>query len=61
MGIFPANKLGDDIEVYQDENRQQSHLLLTIYVQQTEKPIGPNYCLSWLLSPSKSSGKSDFI
>jgi 5-methyltetrahydrofolate--homocysteine methyltransferase len=60
MGIFPANSVGDDIEVYQDENRQQSQFVAHHLRQQTEKTNGPNYCLSDFIAP-KSSGKSDYL
>ncbi|MEP7706316.1 methionine synthase [Paraglaciecola sp. 25GB23A] len=60
MGIFPANSAGDDIEVYQDENRQQCQFIAHHLRQQTEKTNGPNYCLSDFIAP-KSSGKSDYL
>ncbi len=58
--IFPAESVGDDIEVYQDESRTEvSHVLYHLR-QQTQKPKGFNYCLSDYVAP-KSSGKSDWI
>ncbi|HAU5565548.1 TPA: methionine synthase [Serratia fonticola] len=60
VGIFPANRVGDDIEVYRDENRDQvigvSHHLR----QQTEKTDFANYCLADFVAP-KSSGKADYL
>ncbi|MBD8513171.1 methionine synthase [Photobacterium sp. CAU 1568] len=59
-GIFPANNIGDDIEVYTDETRTQVLTTLRGLRQQTEKPKGPNYCLSDYIAP-KESGKADWI
>ena len=60
VGIFPANRVGDDIEIYRDESRtevlQVSHHLR----QQTEKTGFPNYCLADYIAP-KSSGKADYL
>ncbi|MBD8108573.1 methionine synthase [Erwinia persicina] len=60
VGIFPANRVGDDIEIYTDESRTQvlkvSHHLL----QQTEKTGFANYCLADFIAP-KSSGKADYL
>ncbi|MCG2836503.1 methionine synthase [Photobacterium sp. WH77] len=59
-GLFPANNIGDDIEVYTDETRAQVLTTLRGLRQQTEKPKGPNYCLSDYIAP-KESGKADWI
>ncbi|MBJ9999603.1 methionine synthase [Erwinia sp. S38] len=60
VGIFPANRVGDDVEIYRDESRteilQVSHHLR----QQTEKTDFPNYCLADYVAP-KSSGKADYL
>lgn len=60
VGIFPANRVGDDIEIYSDESRteilQVSHHLR----QQTEKKGFANYCLADFVAP-KSSGKADYL
>ncbi|TGK08868.1 methionine synthase [Leptospira fletcheri] len=62
IGIFPANSVGDDIEVYEDETRAK---LLTVFhtLRQQISKEGkdePNYCLSDFIAP-KSSGKIDYI
>ncbi len=65
MGIFPANRVGDDIEFYTDESRSQ--VLMTWYGlrQQTEKQPGPDgvmrpsRCLSDFVAP-KESGIADY-
>lgn len=59
-GLFPANNIGDDIEVYTDESRTEVLTVLRGLRQQTKKPKGPNYCLSDYIAP-KESGKPDWI
>ncbi|MGF1720194.1 methionine synthase [Vibrio kyushuensis] len=58
--LFPANSVGDDIEVYTDESRTEVLKVLRNLRQQTDKPKGFNYCLSDYIAP-KESGKSDWI
>jgi 5-methyltetrahydrofolate--homocysteine methyltransferase len=61
VGLFPANSLGDDIEVYTDEDR--SGVLATLHHlrQQTVRPEGrPNYCLSDFVAP-KQTGLRDYL
>lgn len=58
--LFPANSNGDDIEVYADESRAEVIKTLHHLRQQTEKPKGPNYCLSDYIAP-KSADKPDWI
>lgn len=60
MGLFPANSVGDDIEIYRDEGRQTPQFVAHHLRQQTEKTNGPNYCLSDFIAP-KSSGKADYL
>ncbi len=61
FGIWPANRVGDDIEFYTDETR--SHVLMTWYGlrQQNEKPQGnPNQCLADFVAP-RESGVADWL
>lgn len=63
FGIYPANSVGDDIEVYTDETR--SKVLCTFYGlrQQAEKDSEssePYYCLSDFVAP-KETGIPDYI
>ncbi|MDP5031872.1 MAG: methionine synthase [Paraglaciecola sp.] len=60
MGIFPANSVGDDIEVYQNEQRVSPQFIAHHLRQQTQKPNGPNYCLSDFIAP-KSTAKADYL
>jgi len=61
IGFWPANSVGDDIEVYADESR--ASLLSTFHHlrQQNEKPSGnPNQCLADFIAP-KESGIGDYL
>ena len=60
-GLFPANSVDDDIEVYKDESR--SDVLATFHTlrQQFEKPEGDaNYALADFIVP-KSTGLPDYL
>ena len=60
-GLFPANSVDDDIEVYTDESR--SEVLTTFHTlrQQLEKPEGDaNYALADFIAP-KSTGLADYL
>jgi 5-methyltetrahydrofolate--homocysteine methyltransferase len=59
-GLFPANRVGDDVEVYRDENRDAVLAVSRHLRQQTEKTDFPNYCLADFVAP-KSSGKADYF
>ena len=60
MGIFPANRVQDDIQVYADESRSNVIHVAHHLRQQTEKSKGANNCLSDFVAP-KSSGKADYL
>lgn len=61
VGIFPANSIGDDIEVYKSEDRQQVGITLNHLRQQRKKASGqPNLCLADFVAP-KDSAKQDYI
>ena len=60
VGLFPANRVGDDIEVYTDERRDEVLLVTHHLRQQTEKTDFPNYCLADFVAP-KTSGKPDYL
>ena len=60
-GLFPANSVGDDIEVYVDESRSDIKLVIHTLRQQTEKPPGrPNIALADFIAP-KMTGLKDYI
>ncbi|MBP6708293.1 MAG: methionine synthase, partial [Candidatus Accumulibacter sp.] len=47
FGLFPANAVGDDIEIYAEENRNEQLMIWHNLRQQQERPAGkPHYCLS---------------
>ena len=61
FGLFPANRVGDDIELFDDESR--SHPIMTWYGlrQQHERPAGkPHWCLADYVA-SKDSGVRDWV
>ncbi len=61
IGLYPANSVGDDIEVYDDETR--SHVAATFHNlrQQVKKADNKaNRCLSDFIAP-KDSGVKDYI
>ncbi|MCG9768843.1 methionine synthase [Pseudoalteromonas piscicida] len=51
IGLFPANRVGDDIEIYTDESRSEVLVTSCQLRQQTEKTDFPNYCLSDYIAP----------
>ena len=61
VGLFPANSVGDDIEIYADEARTKViHKQITLR-QQTKKVAGqPNLALADFIAP-KESGIEDYI
>lgn len=61
FGIWPANSVGDDIEVYADETRSSILKVFHTLRQQNKKAPGqPNYALADLIAP-KDSGRIDYI
>jgi 5-methyltetrahydrofolate--homocysteine methyltransferase len=61
IGLFPANSVEDDIELYTDESR--SHVLQRLHTlrQQKAKPTGqPHFALADFIAP-KTSGTRDWI
>jgi 5-methyltetrahydrofolate--homocysteine methyltransferase len=65
VAFFPANAVGDDIELYTDETRREVLFTWHGLRQQTKKPVlagvpNPNQCLSDFIAP-KDSGIADYI
>ena len=61
IGLYPANTIDDDIEIYKDDNRKD--VLTTIHTlrQQSKKAEGqPNLSLSDFIAP-KNTGVKDYI
>ncbi|MCH8266659.1 MAG: methionine synthase [Acidobacteria bacterium] len=60
-GFFPANSVGDDIEVYADEARSELLGVFHTLRQQMEKPPeGHNYALADFIAP-KETGCGDYL
>ncbi|MGB6138961.1 MAG: methionine synthase [Pseudoalteromonas rhizosphaerae] len=51
IGLFPANRVGDDIEIYTDETRSELLTTSCHLRQQTEKTDFANYCLADYIAP----------
>ncbi|ENO88065.1 methionine synthase [Thauera linaloolentis] len=61
FGLFPANAVDDDVEIYADEDRRQLAMVWHGLRQQHERPAGkPHWCLSDFIA-QKDSGVPDWI
>lgn len=61
IGLFPANSIGDDIEIYTDESRKEVLTTLHTLRQQTQKRrSASNKALSDFVAP-KDTGIADYI
>jgi len=59
-GLFPANSVGDDVELYTDESRRDVVTTFHFLRQQMEKgPNEPNYCLADFIAPKASGSGID--
>jgi 5-methyltetrahydrofolate--homocysteine methyltransferase len=53
-GLFPANRVGDDVELYRDESRTEVLATFRFLRQQLEKTDGsPNWCLADFVGPKR--------
>jgi 5-methyltetrahydrofolate--homocysteine methyltransferase len=60
-GLFPANSVGDDVEVYTDDTRSEVLHTFHFLRQQRKKDKGTTYfCLADFIAP-KSSGRADYL
>ncbi len=61
VGFFPANAVGDDIEIYGDESRRDVRAVLYTLRQQLSKSAGrPNLALADFVAP-RENGATDYI
>lgn len=60
IGLFPANRVNDDVEIYTDESRNQTQGVAHHLRQQTLKDKFANYCLADFVA-EKSSGMNDYV
>jgi 5-methyltetrahydrofolate--homocysteine methyltransferase len=61
IGLWPANSVGDSVELYTDESRTQVIETFHFLRQQNEKTPGQfNHCLADFIAP-KTSGRADYL
>jgi 5-methyltetrahydrofolate--homocysteine methyltransferase len=61
IGLFPANRVGDDVLVYEDESRAETRLTFHFLRKQGRQPKGrPNECLADFIAPA-DLGLPDYI
>ncbi len=61
IGFWPANSVGDSVELYSDETRTKVIKTFHFLRQQNEKPAAQfNHCLADYIAP-KSSGRADYL
>jgi 5-methyltetrahydrofolate--homocysteine methyltransferase len=61
LGLYPANSVGDDVELYTDDSRNEVLTTFHMLRQQSQKRRGqPNKALSDFVAP-KSSGINDYM
>ena len=61
IGLYPANSVDDDVEVYTDETRKTISTRFHFLRSQIKKPGNEsNFCLADFIAP-KTSGRLDFI
>jgi len=61
LTFWPANSVGDSVEIYTDETRTQVRHTFHFLRQQLEKPADQfNHCLADYIAP-KSSGRADYL
>jgi 5-methyltetrahydrofolate--homocysteine methyltransferase len=61
LGVFHANAVGDDIELYADEDRAEQLAVIHTLRQQMPKPPGrPNLALADFVAP-RESGVADYV
>jgi 5-methyltetrahydrofolate--homocysteine methyltransferase len=63
VGFWPANSVGDEVELFDPADTQRSHTIAVLQFlrQQADKPPGrPDFCLADFIAP-KASGVEDWI
>ena len=61
VGFYPANSIGDDIIIYESDDRTKSNAVLHGLRQQAEIESQTSYqCISDFIAP-RSSGRNDYI
>jgi len=62
IGFWPANSVGDDVEIYASDDQRSTPIETIHFLRQQipRKPGNPNYCLADFIAP-KNSGVKDYI
>jgi 5-methyltetrahydrofolate--homocysteine methyltransferase len=61
-GLFPANSIGDDVELYTDTSRSHRRATLHFLRQQLVKEDGsPNWCLADFVAPRATEESVDYV
>jgi 5-methyltetrahydrofolate--homocysteine methyltransferase len=60
IGLWPANAVGDDVELYADDGRDKVLETVHFLRQQMKKTRGANMCLADFVAP-KDTGVKDFM
>ncbi|HSR55888.1 MAG TPA: methionine synthase, partial [Alphaproteobacteria bacterium] len=60
MGLWPANAVGDDVELYADDDRNKVVETVHFLRQQMNKTRGANMCLADFVAP-KETGIADYM
>merc|ERR1712038_1895076 len=62
VGLFPANSVGDDVEIYNNEDRDSVHAKFCMLRQQKENEVKdePYRCLLDFIAPKKT-GIKDYM
>ena len=58
--FWPANSVGDDVELYRSESDEKAFETLYFLRQQKDKGLKDYYCLADFVAP-KSSGRKDYV
>jgi 5-methyltetrahydrofolate--homocysteine methyltransferase len=59
-GLFHANSVGDDIEIYSSDKKDKILMTFHFLRNQQQQENNPNYCLADFISP-KDSGITDYL
>ena len=61
VGIFSANSVGDDVEIYLDDEKTKTEMFYFLRQQRAKNAVsGTHYCLSDFVAP-KESGRQDYL
>jgi 5-methyltetrahydrofolate--homocysteine methyltransferase len=60
IGLFPANSVGDDIEIYGDDSKEVKTVVHTLRQQMQKPPGRPNLALADFVAP-KETGLQDYM